>query len=1395
MESVTPQKILNRAASQCDRQRGAPQPENVLVDGRSLAQLLAFAAEYGSLINFFDLSDRPDGDWTQFFTVDPSIALALIVCLDLKSIATESQRGIRAIRATDNSDQHKRELRRLVSAILPLIGILDTGQLATGPVGAKLAKAIRWEIHGGIATQLQRFSIQAAASAPEHGLRLDLAGLSPVWRLDSAAPPRKNDDVTRSKDWIEQIVPILEDLIAALTHGLQNLSEQAAAMLETSLVTEGHPPQSALYVAFAICFQEAQNSANNFPRELVDFYYGTILKQDSRAALGDQLYLTFTPAKDVAEAAVPKDTHFPAGVDGDGQTIAYVAEKSLPVYPTSVSDLRTLQVTSEPLIVATGPFDPVLDTAAPGRVLSGIVSLSDKPPAIAKPFAPFGDSAPASDGVLTTSAANLGFALASPALMLGGGVRTVHLLLTVDPASFEKMQPKLQAIGKLAGGKTASQVLAHLLHKGFVLTYSTGGGWLPVESYRVQPPVAGTAENAFDLSFTLESGAEPFVSLTATPPSKTAAPLPPGVAAPDTDQPVLLAQLVQDRIAVGSGATIVTVYPYAILSELALAEISIEVSVDNFTALTLSTPNGPIDPTKPFALFGSPPVQGGGIGIAAPELFAKRLDVLSLSLGWYSLPQTGSGFEGYYQGYVVDLDGNTPTPPIDNRSFLAAFSVRNPGLWDFPPQASPPASPPAGLDYLFRTDVGDAEPQPDKPVLSTSDFTALPVVSRSLPPYYDATTSAIQFVLAEPGFAFGDTLYARNVMAAAMQEASLAAACAQKCAKPIVDDQSPAAMLEPIAVANSSASDQTYREAIAAAIDKVLPQLTGTALKSVNDALAKLPAKTLDTAELDSLRASLNGILAQAPQGSSGVLARLSQKFDRAGPDAVDVTRNLSRWTEALSQAIGPDASAELVQAQSVLAAAEQVAGAADAAATSPPAAARPQVTAALLSARAALNLSITQSVQHCIHDCMGANSGQSYPNAPWLPMVSSLSLGYGAHATLPAQSDCGNSAGFYYLLPFGEVASVDWSPTVPLLAPQSAQREFYIGLSGAPANPALLFELTTGPDGWSDDLPPVAWSQQTAAGWTPLTPPEGLQGDGTDGFANSGIVTLQLQPPVGDAPVWLRLSTTVGDVAFPWLAGVTTNALMARWIGPGGAANLGVPLPAGTITASAPKLADIATIAQPLPSFGGRPFAKGQPFDMWMAERLRHKDRGIQDWDYARLALAEYPTLWQAAVVPASDAKTDPSAGAVRVVVVPGPDTPNIADTTAPLADPIVLAGIGDMLSARISPFIALQVANPPYVRLTVHASLAFSDADTVAVWKARLNGELVQWLSPWPPAELGPRPANYYDKFAIAEFIRRRSYVVAILSLDISYDPPTADWCYLTSALQHDLQGAAAS
>ncbi len=130
--------------------------------------------------------------------------------------------------------------------------------------------------------------------------------------------------------------------------------------------------------------------------------------------------------------------------------------------------------------------------------------------------------------------------------------------------------------------------------------------------------------------------------------------------------------------------------------------------------------------------------------------------------------------------------------------------------------------------------------------------------------------------------------------------------------------------------------------------------------------------------------------------------------------------------------------------------------------------------------------------------------------------------------------------------------------------------------------------------------------------------------------------------------------------------------------------------------------------------------------------------------------------------------------------------------------------------LVPRVSPFVRLQVASPPYRRITVEATVVVQDDARMATFLQELQTDLVRFLSPWPDADLGPRPAHYYLKGAISQFIRDRPYIKSIDSLALKLDDGAAlgddqerdDICghqesyvYYTSALRHDLRAIAAS
>ncbi len=1316
---------LNQAMSQLDRLALTPAPARVPVDGRSLPTLLGFAAEYGSLVNFYDLSEVPDGDWSAFFSNDQSVVLALVAALDLADIELQIDRLLDALRHFIGVEQRLRHWQELSGSMTRLLGIAQRAGAA----------------HAGLLPALDDV---AARRTPSH-LADPATRLARHFGGESAEARLRREQ--SDSGWLQELLALLEEFLAGLLLALQQGRDSAVAELQASLHDGKHAPQSGLWDAFAQLFGHAQHSVNRFPRRLLDFYQGQVLRQQMRAEAADQLILTLTPADGVSQTSVAKGTQFSAGSDQDGLPIVYALDAALTASAATVTALRTVTVTP----VAGKTLAPQQNTL----VWSGVAALSATPPAISAPFPVFGAGQAGSDGALVSELASLGFAIASDCLLLAGGLREVTIELSL-------------ATGNTDAIPLLPDALAQLLGVAFQLRYSTPAGWADIHGYQVAPP--SQPDGPYALSFQLDADAAAW------------APAPAQAGLPWDGLPTLQAKLLQEPAPASASAAARREYPYAVLSTLYLEALALRVNVSGLQQLQISGPGGPLDASAPFALFGSPPVQHAALSIRAPELFAKQLSCFSMRITWFGLPVASTGFKGYYEGYVIDADGATCAPDqlFDNRIFTAGLEVVNPGSWTL--RHAPP------FQRLFQL---GAETIVEAPLLPCTVLRE-PVIARPAVPYYEPQLSAVRLRLETPGYAFGNVLYAPNVMAASLQLSAIAAACAGQCSPP----PSPVGAgdpVEPVLRACLEGDDDGFVARVDSAVQQALARLDGQALAAIEAAIGGAIAAQ----EQPAWRASLCAQMLNTPARAS-LMQRLRRLRRLRGtpPDGLAVHANLRQWLASHAAALqAGGAAASVAQAHTMLAAGDTLLAAQASNLVEPAqvAVARAQLAAALLQLQASLRTVQAEPQHDCIEKCMNDAVKPAFPNQPWLPMAQGIEVSYSAAATQPLAGQAGATAlYFYHLCPFGHVDQASWKngQPVPLLAPLAGAGALEITLSAPASSLSLLFQLAQPPGGWPTDTAPPYWQQANSDGWQTLTP----HSDSTNGLRQSGIVRLDLEPWLTAAPLRLRVAFRQGDAArYPLLAGLPGNAASATWQGPGGANGLSTPLPAGSVSKAVKDLPEIGDIGQPEPSFGGRARASGAAFDLWLAERLRHKDRAIQAWDYASLVLADFPSLWQAGVVAASNGAAGSAPGQVWLVVVPGPDTPAIDDPTVPSCTAQALARIAASLAPRISPFIALNVTNPPYVRLCVHADLWFADhADKQACIEI-LNTELIAYLSPWPTPSLGVRAANYYTRQEVARFIRQRPYVKAIRTLQLVPDPQgeRAVPVYYTSALSHVLDG----
>lgn len=424
-----------------------------------------------------------------------------------------------------------------------------------------------------------------------------------------------------------------------------------------------------------------------------------------------------------------------------------------------------------------------------------------------------------------------------------------------------------------------------------------------------------------------------------------------------------------------------------------------------------------------------------------------------------------------------------------------------------------------------------------------------------------------------------------------------------------------------------------------------------------------------------------------------------------------------------------------------------------------------------------------------------------TYPNPPWLPQAESVSVDYSARCLSRLNGKDEPAGRFFHLTPFDGYCEPPRGPT-KLLPEFPYAGNLYIGFSGLiPPQPlTLLFQMTAaGAGAWSENPSTVVWQYLSSNRWTVFEPSQVLA-DGTNRLQNSGILALTLpsydanhNTVLGTDCQWLSAGVAKNPSLSPKTSHIYPNTLLATWQDNGSIEHLSQPLPPHTITSSVQDLPDVATIDQPMESFGGRSPETGRSFQTWMGERLRHKDRGILGWDYERLVLEQFPSVWKVQTLPARNVQKGGIPGDVLVVVVAGPDSTEVMDPTAPMASADTLAQIGASLEAIVSPFVRLNVTNPIYVRITVTAVVQFSDNEDSGASIRRLNDDLVRYLSPWfYDAARAAKGGDYASEDEIIEFVQTRPYVDAVLSIGFDYHPKTKhlDWYFLTSAKQHDIE-----
>ncbi len=385
--------------------------------------------------------------------------------------------------------------------------------------------------------------------------------------------------------------------------------------------------------------------------------------------------------------------------------------------------------------------------------------------------------------------------------------------------------------------------------------------------------------------------------------------------------------------------------------------------------------------------------------------------------------------------------------------------------------------------------------------------------------------------------------------------------------------------------------------------------------------------------------------------------------------------------------------------------------------------------------------------------------------NEPWTPKINSLSVNYSATTQISLRTQAISS--LYTIYPFGlchKGQSTDYRSS--FLLPQfSGRASLCLGIKVQPnfdgGRLTLFFELDETslyqrPQG--DRV--LRWAFLKDNHWNPIDEHAVVENE-TDGFLSSGIIAIDLPEGCYDGPdatatmsqmpdglFWLQVSTWGDPAQFCKLKKVEVNALRVMGEMPEADDTFNKPptIEPGSIQRPEQSVAGLEQVTQPLESRHGLQKESSQGWLRRCSERLRHRQRAVQPWDYERLVLQQFPEIDRVKCFPATrdNAPNAVSPGHVLLVVVSKlPEGFNKDDYSQipPHVSAARLDEIRGFLLDRCSSRLQrhgdrrsrLVVRNPSYETVQIRCAVQFSDQASENRGMYHLNEAASRFVSPW--------------------------------------------------------------
>jgi hypothetical protein len=354
-------------------------------------------------------------------------------------------------------------------------------------------------------------------------------------------------------------------------------------------IEQNCPPHLALLIAFLKLYGYTQDQLNDLTSWHLDFFYTKVLSERKRLATPDKVYVFFELARNVDQYVLAKGEKLLAGKNAKGENIIYTTDHKASLNQTIITQLKALHRAAED------------DSSIYSFPAVNSADGYGKPLEAGQGWYPFGDVKKR-----TKVSAEIGFALASPLLLLKEGKRRVTISFTIEG---ERKKP--------SGSMVTSEQL--------VVQITAAGQWL---TKNVKDLFYDRKRITLVIEFSeVDAEIVPF--------DRTIH----GYYMSETKWPML-------KVVFMPGYTF---SHYKFLQSVRFTNITLTAEVEGTNSLVVKNDYGELDVNKAFHPLGFTPVRGSNFFVGIPETYAKPVEKIILRIIWKGLPEN---LKIYYEGYL-----------------------------------------------------------------------------------------------------------------------------------------------------------------------------------------------------------------------------------------------------------------------------------------------------------------------------------------------------------------------------------------------------------------------------------------------------------------------------------------------------------------------------------------------------------------------------------------------------------------------------------------------------------------------------------------------------------------------------------------------------------------------